>query len=256
MAQQQQNVLRIFANRTALTRAVGALSCAITLDIAYDPVVCPCGHLFDRPAIENWLRLHRSCPISRNHMSLNDITTNRIVADVIAALGFQRDAPNEVPDTVDAATGVSTQSIIDAPFIACSEIPIGVADLSDEQQDYLAGDRLLSLDNPLCNPASTFHQWVKDYIDYANRKMLQRLNPGPPGQHHYLAMRKYTYHHACDDQNQVAFELLNQGYFVYDLFSRHKNRLHTAYVLYSIEWIADGRHVNLTPFKTTPRNIL
>ena len=133
MAQQQQNVLRIFANRTALTRAVGALSCAITLDIAYDPVVCPCGHLFDRPAIENWLRLHRSCPISRNYMNLPDITANRIVADVIAALGFQRDVPNEVPDTVDAATGVSTQSTIAAPFIACSEIPIGVADLSDEQ---------------------------------------------------------------------------------------------------------------------------
>lgn len=46
-----------------------AFICPITQDLAYEPVVCQEGHLFDAPAIRRWLLRANHCPVSRHPMS-------------------------------------------------------------------------------------------------------------------------------------------------------------------------------------------
>lgn len=251
----QNNVQKIFANKAALTRAVGVLSCSITQDVAYDPVTCPCGHLFDRPALITWLGLSSTCPISRNPMHMRDITTNRIVADIINALGFSRGVEASVPELADASTAIESANIMSPPYIACADEHLGVVDLSPEQLSILDGDRFICVEDFLVNPQSSLLPWVGEYLQQNNIKVLQKLNPSPPGTFHYIAMRKYTYHHISDDEAYVAYELASQGYFVYDLFSVHKNRSNTRYILYSIEWLADSRPVPLARFKKNSRDL-
>lgn len=242
------NVNKVFANRQALTAAVDALSCSITQDIAYDPVSCPCGHLFDRPAITTWLRMSGRCPVSQQPLVAAQLYQNLAIAGVITALGFSRNTPNEPVTTEDAATTMYVPSIVAAPYLACADERVGVPDLGREQIDLLSGGRLVCVQDDLINPQSDNVAWVRDFIIDNNRKVLNRLNPNPPGTYHHIVVRKYTYHHVSDDPSYVAYELARAGYFVYDVFSVHKNHRNTRYMLYSIEWKSDGSQNTLTKY--------
>lgn len=55
------------------------LICCITMTYPRDPVMCPCGHLFDREAIYTWLERSGTCPVSRNALSINDLADQEYV---------------------------------------------------------------------------------------------------------------------------------------------------------------------------------
>lgn len=57
--------------------------CAITMNFPYDPVTCPCGHIFERKAIEKWLERSETCPISREHLALGMLNTEKFIRKVI-----------------------------------------------------------------------------------------------------------------------------------------------------------------------------
>jgi len=48
-------------------------TCPITHEIMKDPVVDPCGHRFERRAIQDWLNKHLTCPLSRISLSRGDL---------------------------------------------------------------------------------------------------------------------------------------------------------------------------------------
>lgn len=62
--------------------------CSITQDVMQDPVVTPHGITFERTSIEQWLRRSRTCPVTRNPLTLGDLTPNRALkyVDVLLLL--------------------------------------------------------------------------------------------------------------------------------------------------------------------------
>ena len=59
-----------------------SFTCPITHDVMQDPVIDRGGNSYERAAIESWVREHGSSPITREPMSLADLT-NRGLADSI-----------------------------------------------------------------------------------------------------------------------------------------------------------------------------
>lgn len=53
-------------------------TCSITQQLAYEPVVCPDGHLFDHPAILRWLELSSTCPIDRSYLQASNLIRLRM----------------------------------------------------------------------------------------------------------------------------------------------------------------------------------
>ena len=51
--------------------------CSITGELMKDPVQDPYGDSYERTAIENWLRDHRTSPINRKPLCVEQLTTNR-----------------------------------------------------------------------------------------------------------------------------------------------------------------------------------
>ena len=60
-----------------------AYLCPITGEIMRDPVMDRDGHTFERGAIEQWVRDHHNCPISRAPLELADLAPNRVLRDLI-----------------------------------------------------------------------------------------------------------------------------------------------------------------------------
>ncbi|KAL7589249.1 hypothetical protein Lser_V15G38536 [Lactuca serriola] len=53
----------------------GFFDCNICLDMASDPVVTCCGHLFCWPCLYRWLHIHeKECPICKGEMSIKSVT--------------------------------------------------------------------------------------------------------------------------------------------------------------------------------------
>ena len=57
--------------------------CPITGDLMIDPVVDSEGNTFERIAIESWIDGHRTSPITRNVITLEDLRPNRSLKYVI-----------------------------------------------------------------------------------------------------------------------------------------------------------------------------
>jgi Zinc finger, C3HC4 type (RING finger) len=53
--------------------AQDVLTCAVCFDIAWDPVVTPCGHVFCRPCILHSLGLKSQCPYDERALRKNDL---------------------------------------------------------------------------------------------------------------------------------------------------------------------------------------
>ena len=57
--------------------------CPITCDLISDPVISKFGTTYERGAIENWIRVNKSSPITREPLSLSDIRDNDALYDLI-----------------------------------------------------------------------------------------------------------------------------------------------------------------------------
>eukprot|EP01035_Chromulina_nebulosa_P020052 gene20052-26032_t len=57
--------------------------CPITAEIMKDPVIDREGNSYERKAIEKWIKIHRISPITRNPMTIADLTPNRALKDAI-----------------------------------------------------------------------------------------------------------------------------------------------------------------------------
>jgi len=59
------------------------LRCPITMEILHDPVLTPDGHTYERQAIEQWIRTHGTNPMTRQPLSLEQLSPNRIIKQLI-----------------------------------------------------------------------------------------------------------------------------------------------------------------------------
>ena len=57
--------------------------CPITTDLMQDPVICPEGHSFERIAIEAWLEVNSTNPVTRNQLTKSMLTPNRALKESI-----------------------------------------------------------------------------------------------------------------------------------------------------------------------------
>ena len=89
-----------------------SFTCPITHDVMQDPVIDRRGNCYERAAIESWVREHGSSPITREPMSLADLTPNRGLADLIEAFVVQQ---QQSPAAV-SAVGASVPA---AAMVAC-----------------------------------------------------------------------------------------------------------------------------------------
>ncbi len=77
--------LTLIENNTLLIKLKEELEsslyqCAINHTYATEPYLCGCGcgALFDKPAITNWLSRKKTCPISRRHITFENLTLDRM----------------------------------------------------------------------------------------------------------------------------------------------------------------------------------
>ena len=59
------------------------LQCPITGQLFADPVVANDGHTYERDAIVQWIRLHKTSPMTREHVSVEKLNPNRIVKKMV-----------------------------------------------------------------------------------------------------------------------------------------------------------------------------
>ena len=60
--------------------------CPLTLEIMNDPVMDPEGNSYERTAIEDWLLIHGTSPLTRTRMTVADLTPNVTLRNVIQDL--------------------------------------------------------------------------------------------------------------------------------------------------------------------------
>lgn len=88
-----------------------SLICPLSHEIFTDPVVTPYGHTFERSAIEAWLSRSQTCPITRSPLSVDDLTPNRTVLEIVEARRQARLAPVAVlRDPADEPAGVASEN--------------------------------------------------------------------------------------------------------------------------------------------------
>jgi len=50
--------------------------CPISHEIMQDPVMTPAGHTFERANIVEWLRMKRTCPVTRATLTIDKLAPN------------------------------------------------------------------------------------------------------------------------------------------------------------------------------------
>jgi U-box domain/Leucine Rich repeat len=66
---------------------VDSVTCCITFEVMSDPVIATVdGVTYERAAIELWIEEHGTSPMTRQPLSIDDLVSNRVVADIIAKL--------------------------------------------------------------------------------------------------------------------------------------------------------------------------
>ena len=50
-----------------------AFTCPITCEIIKEPVSSKYGHLFEKEAVENWVKKHHTCPLTQKPLELSDL---------------------------------------------------------------------------------------------------------------------------------------------------------------------------------------
>lgn len=97
--------------------------CCITMSYPFNPVTCPCGHIFEKKAIEKWLMKSETCPISRDHLALGMLTEEKFIRKVLHST---------IPDLEDY-TESDDESVMsdDTPLEPMSQLDIDV-----ENEDF------------------------------------------------------------------------------------------------------------------------
>ena len=85
------------------------MTCPISLELFEDPVtekagVCA-GHTFERAFIDEHLRLHSNCPVSRAHLVATDLISNDLVAQACRLLDPERVDPLDAGEMEDIYLG-------------------------------------------------------------------------------------------------------------------------------------------------------
>lgn len=63
----------------------GSFYCPLTQDVMTDPVIDPEGNSYERVAITDWLKRNATSPITRNPLSIGQLTPNRALKDLISS---------------------------------------------------------------------------------------------------------------------------------------------------------------------------
>lgn len=93
------------------------------MNYPFNPVTCPCGHIFEKKAIEKWLMKSETCPISRDHLALGMLTEEKFIRKVLHST---------IPDLEDY-TESDDESVMseDTPLEPMSQLDIDV-----ENEDF------------------------------------------------------------------------------------------------------------------------
>jgi len=57
--------------------------CPISREWMKDPVIAPDGYTYEKEAIEMWLAVHRTSPLTREFMSADNLCPNRALAELL-----------------------------------------------------------------------------------------------------------------------------------------------------------------------------
>jgi len=102
--QKENDDLRLVAHGTVTTMVVkdlqdkelrAPLCCPISMQLFKDPVVSIYGHSYERRDIEEWLLEKQCCPMTREPLTIADLTTNFALAGVADAFRFHQVEPVE-----------------------------------------------------------------------------------------------------------------------------------------------------------------
>jgi chromosome segregation ATPase len=67
--------------------------CPISLQLMADPVIVPSGTTFDRPSIVPWIKVHKTCPNTRDPLTENQLIPNRAIKGMIEAFIERQELP-------------------------------------------------------------------------------------------------------------------------------------------------------------------
>jgi serine/threonine protein kinase len=70
-----------------------SLCCPITLELFHDPVIAQDGHTYERQAIEDWIRVNHTSPLTRQPLSAQHLIQNHAIKAIIDA--FESTAKNQ-----------------------------------------------------------------------------------------------------------------------------------------------------------------
>lgn len=62
------------------------LICPISQETMEDPVIDPCGHTFEAIQIQGWLSLNPTCPLSKRHVTIEQLVPNRMLKHTLEIL--------------------------------------------------------------------------------------------------------------------------------------------------------------------------
>ena len=91
--------------------SIAAHQCCITYQTMIDPVIDKDGHTYERAAIEQWLRVHGTSPMTRRNMSVEDLRPNRAVLNAISELSEEPPSPEtKKQDLFETSVTLNTHS--------------------------------------------------------------------------------------------------------------------------------------------------
>lgn len=80
--------------------------CPLRCQVMSNPVVCRCGHCFERDAIVEWIASGKSfCPISRKELTNEDLSPNHQLAEQIERWKWRREHESELRDLCEDNKG-------------------------------------------------------------------------------------------------------------------------------------------------------
>lgn len=102
--------------------SIAAHQCCITYQTMSDPVIDNDGHTYEREAIEQWVRIHGTSPITRRPMSVDELRPNRAVLDAISELREETKVVDiKKQDLLEASVEIRADS-------NCAQVTVDVAD--------------------------------------------------------------------------------------------------------------------------------
>nr|WEU70893.1 MAG: hypothetical protein 3 [Hangzhou hepe-like virus 1] len=269
--------MSISLNQTTLSNIINLFSCSITKEIAYEPVTTPCNHLFDTPAITEWLENNRSCPVCRCYLHPNQLSTSHIARGFVSMFNLHRTLNEATTNQqVETSTQTDDQSDIPAgprdsnhqdesdnsdqddvpelvpvfqpctsprsPIIGHGFRTLSVSDLPTDVE-IPRDSRLVDFNVELTNPASHTNF---DLILDNNIAFLTRVGARFHQHPHGFIMR-YVYQSELDLYDTME-HLSRQGYYIYDIALIENRPRLSRYLLYSLPRMANGLPVRLSQF--------